>query len=424
MNLNSNSFNKIILARVVLEIATYFHYLVGGNFMYLKSLFHAHISFIEMVIKRKIKMSPLIKAKVNKIPYFPSSIVYYYYILKRYTFNQLKWSALGNISFIIFNTKASGGLKLIFTQANNLITKGYSVSIYSLFGKNTNWFSPKMDIKNIINYYLNMVPDVLIFTFWPVSYLYKFLKSRDKYFLVMDSELFYRNNLIKFLVRRSFKLQLNKITISSFLKKELLKTRPKTRIKLINTNIVNFKQYIFKRNPNPLKNRTIRVLSVVSNYGYYKGIDNLAETVKKLKNINKIYHFTLISREKHKYDPIFDRFFSNLSDKMVMQYYRESDVLLSTSRSEGFFLPGLEAMAAGCLLVSTNSFGILDYAKNNSNCILVDKYSDIWEKDIIYSTFKNTKLYNKLISNGYRTLQEYSNKHPIEYLDKILLKYI
>lgn len=419
-NLNHNYF-KIWIIRILLEAATYIHYLQTGNILYIKSLLHAHKDFIILLLEERFKKNKYKTGESSNIPFFPSSIVYYYHILKRYTFNKLEWSAKGNVSFLILNTKASGGIKLILSQVNRLISKGYFVNIYTIFGKNIGWFQPKAKIKNLSSYYHNLLPDKLIFTFWPTSYLSLFLKSNEKYYLVMDSVLFYHNIIIKNLIECSFKFHSKIITISSFLKHEILKINPNADVQLINTNTVNYQEYLYKRRKNNVRKGIIRILSVVSNYEYYKGIDLLVKTIQHLKNTSTRYHITLVSREKYKYNPIFDRFFSNPSNREVIRCYQESDVLLATSRAEGLFLPGLEAMATGCLVVSTNSYGLLDYAKNNYNCILVKKYSDIWEKDVINSTFKNTSLSNKLIANGYSSVEKYTNNAAkIDSIEEVL----
>ena len=236
----------------------------------------------------------------------------------------------------------------------------------------------------------------------------------------MDSELFYKYKLLKILVRRSFKFPLKFITISAFLKKEIEKSNPETHPQIVNTNSVDYQHYIFHKNGKIDPDKKIRILSVVSNYEYYKGIDLLTKTVQELKKNKSNYHFTLVSREKYKYHDIFDEFLSNPSDNTLERLYRQSDILLVTSRAEGFFIPGLEAMAAGCVVVSTNSFGILEYSKNNYNSILVEDYKDIWKKKIIDKIIKNHRLRNKLIRNGYRTIKLYISNRKIRNISDVI----
>ncbi len=421
-NLGRIAFCKTLVIRILLECATYLNYLLKGNFTYLKSLFLAHVDFASMIIRKELKRNTEKHTSNQRIPVFPSSIALYYYVFKREVFNNLEWSPKGNVSIVIFNTNPSGGLKLILSQANDLISIGYHVNIYNIFGSAINWMPTKATKKTIVNYFLNFVPDIIIFTFWPTSYLYKFFSSKNKYYLVMDSKLFYKNRLLKTLVTHSFTLPLNYIAISTFLKKEIEKNNPKNRVQIIDTVSVDYNQFIYykPKNLNPYKRKKIKILSVMSNYEYYKGIDLLTETVNELKKINRDYHFTLVSWEKYKYDNVFDRFFSNPSRKRLTTLYRQSDVLLVTSRAEGFFIPGLEAMASSCIVISTNSFGILEYAKNNHNAVIVNNYEDIWKKNVIDNTLKNTGLSQRIIQNGHKTVDSYISKNKTKNLAEII----
>jgi glycosyltransferase involved in cell wall biosynthesis len=51
--------------------------------------------------------------------------------------------------------------------------------------------------------------------------------------------------------------------------------------------------------------------------------------------------------------------------------YRQADVFVSSSWSEGFGLPPLEAMACGVPVVMTDSRGVRDFARPDENCVLV-----------------------------------------------------
>jgi glycosyltransferase involved in cell wall biosynthesis len=96
--------------------------------------------------------------------------------------------------------------------------------------------------------------------------------------------------------------------------------------------------------------------------------------------------------------------------------------LLATSRTEGFFIPGLEAMASGCLFVTTNNRGVLDYAKNNRNSIIVSSPDEIWTKDIIENLIENPLKINYLIKEGYKTANKYSVENIVDELEELLIK--
>jgi len=52
-------------------------------------------------------------------------------------------------------------------------------------------------------------------------------------------------------------------------------------------------------------------------------------------------------------------------------FYRRCDIFVFASRSEGFGLPPLEAMACGCAVVTTDCGGVNDFARHDQNCLMV-----------------------------------------------------
>ncbi|MGH3347334.1 MAG: glycosyltransferase [Nocardioides sp.] len=57
----------------------------------------------------------------------------------------------------------------------------------------------------------------------------------------------------------------------------------------------------------------------------------------------------------------------------LRDHYRWSDVFLSTpNRQEGTYLPGLEAMAAGSVVITPDVGGNMDYCRPGENCLMVD----------------------------------------------------
>jgi len=59
------------------------------------------------------------------------------------------------------------------------------------------------------------------------------------------------------------------------------------------------------------------------------------------------------------------------SEEAMASFYNRCDVFVFASRSEGFGLPPLEAMACGCAVVTTDCGGVHDYAQPGVNALLV-----------------------------------------------------
>jgi len=98
----------------------------------------------------------------------------------------------------------------------------------------------------------------------------------------------------------------------------------------------------------------------------------------------------------------------------MIPLYNSCDCLVSTSSSEGFGLPMLEAMAAELLVVSTCGTGQSDFL-NNSNSLIIDVYEDLappqyqyWECSDGATTFFPSR--NSVIEN---MINAYKNKNSL-----------
>jgi glycosyltransferase involved in cell wall biosynthesis len=60
-----------------------------------------------------------------------------------------------------------------------------------------------------------------------------------------------------------------------------------------------------------------------------------------------------------------------LDEPAMADFYHRCDVFVFASRSEGFGLPPLEAMACGCAVITTDCGGVRDFARDAVNCLVV-----------------------------------------------------
>ena len=416
----------VLPIRIILEYVSILHYVFCRRLDFVLSVIFSQISFFtlapSMLIDRK-KIKKLGNSK-NAPLILKDSIVIKYFVFKKRKFSNLSMPKMLNkipkrIVYLLYNTSNNGGNRVVFEHVNRLTDRGYNVSVFALFSKKPTWFSLKTSVRNILSLICLRNIDVIVATFWPTAFIAFLKNSKKKFYFIQNwEENFYQNKMLKFLVKFSLKLPLRKIVVSKFLESKILENNQKERsvFKIGDTGLDRsiFKFHSLKKNGSKIK-----ILSVISSYSRYKGIDLLILAIGKLKKMHQSYEFTLASAESKVYSAIFDTFVSNPSRIELAKLYQESHILLGTSRTEGFFLPGIEAMACGCLLITTNNGGVLEYAENNKNSIVLEKIDKLWKEDIIEKVIRNKRLYNLLVSNGVRTVRRYSWNTIIRDLENI-----
>jgi GT2 family glycosyltransferase len=107
------------------------------------------------------------------------------------------------------------------------------------------------------------------------------------------------------------------------------------------------------------------------------------------------------------------------SDAEVNRLLNEATVFVQTSRHEGFCLPALEAMAAGCPVVCTDAHGNRDFCRDGENCLMPEPTKDA-VAGAIERLLSDPALRERLIAEGLRTAAEYAWDRRISELEQAL----
>ncbi len=100
-------------------------------------------------------------------------------------------------------------------------------------------------------------------------------------------------------------------------------------------------------------------------------------------------------------------YFKQPSNEEVNKLYNRATVLVQTSRHEGFCLPILEAMAAGCPVICTDSHGNRDFCFDGKNCLMVEQDDVVGLKKALERLFSDPDLREKLSKEGLKTARKY-----------------
>lgn len=107
--------------------------------------------------------------------------------------------------------------------------------------------------------------------------------------------------------------------------------------------------------------------------------------------------------------------FTNPKQDEIPGIYQRSKVMIKLSKSEGFCLPILEAMASKCLVVTTTMGGNDDWCEHEKNCLMV---SDCFAVDEIVEHLENGK-HTWVVERGRTTVNNFDWNKSISKLQYV-----
>jgi glycosyltransferase involved in cell wall biosynthesis len=338
--------------------------------------------------------------------------------------------------------KPSGGSKVVFQYANYLAEKpGYSVTIYfmadALLAK---WKLPKMLQKMGARFLVRVRPkwfrlhasikkkaifehdntaiadgDIIVAT--GVKTAYPVAKLDDtkgkKYYFIQGYENW---NCTDEYVLETYRLGMRNITIASWLAEIIYKETgeyPAYVPNGIDTDIFYVRTVFSKR-----QNHTI---AMQYRKEKNKGCEYAFQTIELLeKNYSDLQVIVFSPDPEPENLPASCKYMRNVSQEEVAKIDNSVQIFMCSSIEEGFGLPGLEAMACGCALVSTEYKGVKEYAKNGINALLSPVKDPIAMKINIEMLFENEERRRELIQNALKTVGERSLKAAEEQFSRVL----
>lgn len=325
-------------------------------------------------------------------------------------------------------------MRIIFEYANRLTDKGHNVVLYTpnipfnnypgeirpyyikyrirygfnkLFQKNKlpeNIFKRKFDVKHLwlFNNITVRDADVTVATSWTTSYIVNKLNSSKgkKIYLIQDYEKWNSNTDY---VDKSYKLNLNRITVSEYLQKLLLeKFQSESEV------ILNGIDFSFFNNPVktfPVRKQILFMDHILDNKNTVTAID----TVKKLRVKFPDLKIKCFGFRNYNPLPEFVEFIENPDDNKIKELYCESDVFLYTAYYEGFGLPPAEAMACKCALVGNRVAAVPEYSENLVSAILTSPDHPEELVEGVEYLFNNGKELERISSAGCENVKKVLN---------------
>lgn len=108
------------------------------------------------------------------------------------------------------------------------------------------------------------------------------------------------------------------------------------------------------------------------------------------------------------------------TDEEVGNLYNRMAIFFSSSWIEGWCVPIHEAMASGCAVVATNTWGIHEYARHEENALIVPPKQPDLLAAAVKRLMQNHALRLRLARSGYETAKRITWEHATILLEKAL----
>ncbi len=292
-----------------------------------------------------------------------------------------------DIVFLVPCKDLAGGLKVVAAYGNALIRRGHrATAIYpkrslslreSLRRKRRRWLHKERDHLDYFRGRLLEVPelsakyapdaDCLVATAWQTAEIAKDFTDRHgkKFYLIQHYEQWSGDREI---VDATFRYPFRKIVISNWLKRLVEEKSGETGIPLIS----NGKDFFLSESLGEgiVKKYDVGMLySPVSFKRTGDGVAAIREVIREYPDLRVVFFGSEFPKE-----PLFPnaRFFRRPPQEVIRNIYLSTRVWISSSETEGFCLPALEAASLGCVVVATNSLGIEDIIEDGKEGFLVE----------------------------------------------------
>ncbi|EFJ70008.1 glycosyltransferase, group 1 family protein [Lactobacillus paragasseri JV-V03] len=334
-----------------------------------------------------------------------------------------------------------GGYKMAFEYANRLVKENHEVLILYLnqdLLKNYSvplivkrkiakiltkiepkWFDLNKKIKKISNLDLDYKEklgklDVCIATSAEktVEEVNKNLIAKTKLYLIQDYENW---NISDKELIATYKLGFKNIVVAKWLKQIVDQYSPTESVLI--PNAIDTSIYT---ETVPIQNRDNHTIALLYHESPHKGLKNAFKVLDKLKQKYPDLKVIMFGKFPKPELPNWITYYKGASQKKTVEIYNFVKVFLCSTIEEGFGLTGIEAMACGACLVSTDYRGVREYAVNNYNSLLSPVGDIDAQVENVIRIFENKELQKNISSNGIQHVKKFKWSEAMKKLNKTI----
>jgi len=284
------------------------------------------------------------------------------------------------ITFLCPDIGVGGGIRVILAFADRLAGRGHDVEVVVPTGRRMKAISRKVrgigpkwlpGFRARIRWVKQWAPgdlpqgDVVVATWWVNAHVVAEAPPRcgAKFYLIQHDESLYLAP--PEIVASIYALPLQKIVVSTWLR-DIMREKFGSDAEVL---IPPVDLDLFRPVPVATKTSRPRVLMMHSETPW-KGVADAMEAIAKVKQ--KVPHLYLVGfGVKPPRQPLpYDEFHTNLPQEELATLYSGCDIYLCASWDEGLGLPSMEAMACGAAVVTYDTGGCRDYARDGKTALV------------------------------------------------------
>ena len=353
------------------------------------------------------------------------------------------------ITFVLPFVTLSGGIRVVATYADRLKKRGHEVFVISIPNrpstlrqkiktllKGKRWpvqnhgpsYFDDIDIEHKVleSYPITNddVPDadVVIATWWKsAEWVNTFNNSKGiKFYFVQGHEIYHTQSVER--VKSTYRLPLKKITISNWLLDMMDKEYGDKEVSLV-PNSVDYEIF----NAPERGKQSFPTIGFIYTPAHIKGCDIIIEALKRAReNIPrlKIIAFGAKRPSSELPLPASTRFYYQPKQEKIREIYSSCDFWLFGSRSEGFGLPIMEAMACRTPVIATPAGAAPELLSNGGGILLGDYTVESMTKAILNFDAMPESDWQTMSEQAYEAVRKYSWDDATVLFEKSLLKHL
>lgn len=346
------------------------------------------------------------------------------------------------VNFVVPTTEVYGGIRVVFELANHLKSRGHQVRIIvpvvpvlvehtprHLLRAAVNtvcryrsiseigWFDLKAEVVTVPHLSLSrFVPDadICVATWWKTAYHvadYPDSKGEGHYFI----QHYETHAGPTERVEQSYKLSLNRIVTSSWLREEIESLGVDVAGQVLYG--VDFDQFYPKSDAREVE-PPIRVGMMYSDRrwkGCYEGI-------AAFDRVARDYDVELVMFGRKQPDrlPVGTEFHKDPDEEELRAIYSSMDVFMMPSLHEGFGMPPMEAMACGTACLVTDVGGVPDYTIPGETAVVVPPEDIDALTEELKQLVANPQAITDLANSGYEYIQKFTWEWAADQFESVL----